>query len=100
VSAVQRIVSWRRTATLQDVSDPANGRAPSPATSTCSTSLDLLAAGRAACLWMALIPDGTHLLVTVGRANEIAVIDTVTTTVTTRISTGRLPWGIVVVDVP
>jgi YVTN family beta-propeller protein len=38
--------------------------------------------------------------VTVGRAGEVAVIDTAAARVTSRIPAGKLPWGITIVDVP
>jgi YVTN family beta-propeller protein len=50
--------------------------------------------------WIALSPDGSRLWVTVGRANEVVVIDTRTRQVAARIAAGTLPWGVAVVDVP
>jgi YVTN family beta-propeller protein len=50
--------------------------------------------------WMALTPDGRHLYATVGRAGEVAVIDTQSSTVLRRITAGALPWGIAIADVP
>lgn len=49
---------------------------------------------------MALTPDGRFLYVTVGRANEVAVIDTPSNAVVRRIPAGTLPWGIAIADVP
>ena len=49
---------------------------------------------------MASTPDGRFLYVTVGRANEVAVIDTETNAVVRRVSAGTLPWGIAIADVP
>ncbi len=37
---------------------------------------------------------------TVGRAGDIAVIDTAAGKVVARIPAGKLPWGIAVVEVP
>src|SRR5438874_470418 len=67
-----------------------------------STPLDVLATipvGPRA-WWTALTPDGSRLYVTVGRAGDVAVIDTAAARVTSRIPAGKLPWGIVIVDVP
>ena len=50
--------------------------------------------------WTALTPDGGRLYVTVGRAGDVAVIDTAAGKVVGRVPAGTLPWGIVVVDVP
>jgi len=49
--------------------------------------------------WMAQTPDGRFLYVTVGRANEVVMIDTGSNTVVHRIPAGQLPWGIAVVEV-
>jgi YVTN family beta-propeller protein len=38
--------------------------------------------------------------VTVGRANEVVVIDTQSNAVVRRIPAGALPWGIAIADVP
>ena len=48
---------------------------------------------------MVATPDGRRLLVTVGRANEVAIIDTSSHAVTARVPTGRLPWGIALASV-
>jgi len=48
--------------------------------------------------WTALTPDGSRLYVTVGRAGEVAVIDTATNAVTARIKAGTLPWGVAIAD--
>jgi YVTN family beta-propeller protein len=37
--------------------------------------------------------------VTVGRANEVVVIDTETNQVTSRIKAGELPWGVAVAEI-
>ena len=50
--------------------------------------------------WTAVTPDGAFLYVTVGRAGEVAVIDTASNAVARRIKAGVLPWGITIVDVP
>jgi YVTN family beta-propeller protein len=36
--------------------------------------------------------------VTVGRTNEVVVIDTQSNQVTTRIKAGELPWGVAIAD--
>ena len=48
---------------------------------------------------MALTPDGRFIYVTVGRANEVVVIDTRSNAVAARIPAGELPWGVAVVEV-
>jgi YVTN family beta-propeller protein len=50
--------------------------------------------------WAALTPDGRYLYVTVGRANEVAVVDTRENAVVRRIAAGTLPWGVAIADVP
>jgi YVTN family beta-propeller protein len=50
--------------------------------------------------WTALSPDGRFLYVTVGRANEVAVVDTQSNAVVRRIPAGTLPWGIAIAEVP
>ena len=48
---------------------------------------------------MALAPDGRFLYATVGRAGEVAVIDTQSNAVVARIPCGTLPWGVAIADV-
>jgi YVTN family beta-propeller protein len=48
--------------------------------------------------WTALSPDARFLYATVGRANELAVIDTSANTVVARIPCGTLPWGVTIAD--
>ena len=48
--------------------------------------------------WMALTPDGSFLYVTVGRANEVVMVDTRSNTVAARIKAGILPWGVTIVQ--
>jgi YVTN family beta-propeller protein len=50
--------------------------------------------------WMTMSPDGKTVYVTVGRANEVAAIDTTTWQVSQRYKAGTLPWGITIADVP
>jgi YVTN family beta-propeller protein len=50
--------------------------------------------------WMAMTPDGQYLWITVGRANEVVVVDTTSHAVSARIAAGLLPWGVTIVDVP
>ena len=50
--------------------------------------------------WAALAPDGTFLRVTVGRASEVAVIDTRSNAVVSRVRCGELPWGVTIATVP
>src|SRR3989441_114546 len=50
--------------------------------------------------WTALTPDGRFLWATVGRPNEVAVIDTRSNTVVARVPCGTLPWGIAIANVP
>ena len=50
--------------------------------------------------WTALTPDGAFLYVTIGRANEVAIIDTRTNTVAARVPCGQLPWGVAIATVP
>jgi YVTN family beta-propeller protein len=50
--------------------------------------------------WTALSPDARFLYATVGRANELAVIDTRSNTVVARIPCGGLPWGVAIADTP
>ena len=49
---------------------------------------------------MAPTPDGRFLYASVGRANEVAVIDTRSNTVIARIPCGTLPWGVAIADTP
>jgi YVTN family beta-propeller protein len=48
---------------------------------------------------MTQTPDARFLYVTVGRANEVVMIDTQSNTVAHRIPEGQLPWGITIVEV-
>jgi YVTN family beta-propeller protein len=48
---------------------------------------------------MAQTPDGRFLYVTVGRANEVVMIDTQSNTIAHRIPAGQLPWGIAIAEV-
>jgi YVTN family beta-propeller protein len=50
--------------------------------------------------WTVLSPDARFLYATVGRANELAVIDTRSNTVVARVPCGTLPWGVAVADTP
>jgi len=45
---------------------------------------------------MALPPDGRSLYVTVGRSNQVVVIDTDSNQVTARVRAAELPWGVTV----
>ncbi len=49
--------------------------------------------------WMAATPDQRFIYVTVGRANEVVILDTQTDSVSARIQTGTLPWGVAVVAI-
>jgi YVTN family beta-propeller protein len=44
-------------------------------------------------------PNGRFLHVTVGRANEVVMIDTQSNTIAPRIPAGQLPWGIGIAEV-
>ena len=48
---------------------------------------------------MTQTPDGKFLCVTVGRANEVVMIDTRSNTIARRIPAGQLPWGIAIAEV-
>jgi YVTN family beta-propeller protein len=48
---------------------------------------------------MAWSPDSRYLYVTVGRANEVVVIDAQKNQVAARVKAGELPWGIAVAEV-
>jgi YVTN family beta-propeller protein len=48
--------------------------------------------------WLAFTPDNRFLYVTVGRANELVVIDRKSNSVAARLPAGALPWGIAMVD--
>jgi PQQ-dependent catabolism-associated beta-propeller protein len=49
--------------------------------------------------WMALTPNERFLYVTIGRANEVVVIDTQSNQVAARIKAGELPWGVAIADI-
>jgi len=46
-----------------------------------------------------MTPDRRFLYVTVGRTNEVAVIDTASNSVAARIPAGALPWAVIVTEI-
>jgi YVTN family beta-propeller protein len=63
------------------------------ATNTVTTTIPL--AGERA-WWVALTPDAKKLYVTVGRADQVVVIDTTTDKVQTTLAVGKMPWGVAI----
>jgi YVTN family beta-propeller protein len=50
--------------------------------------------------WLTFSPDGKHCYVSVLNRNEVAVVDTTTRKITTRIPTGKAPKRLIVVTLP